>query len=168
MLFELTTLVVIDTDCNYQTITATTVLCSHSNKRKTCINLLIGIQILLTYAILVRTLLPIFRWNVRMWTRYIFHNWQLRRYYKILSLIFFWSILPFRSTCAPPPLVFSGVRVTRCLVLCVCFVHRCLSFCPFSFGHFVARSVLRLTDSDYPFGIFKLFLDLIRPEKNRY
>ena len=26
------------------------------------------------------------------------------------------------------PPVFSGVRVTRSLVLCVCFVHRCLSF----------------------------------------
>jgi hypothetical protein len=32
---------------------------------------------------------------------------------------------------------FSGVRVTRYLVLCVCFVDRCLSFCPFSFGHCV-------------------------------
>jgi hypothetical protein len=51
---------------------------------------------------------------------------------------------------------FSGVRVTLSLVLCVCFVDRCLSFCPFSFGQL---SVLRQsTDSDYPFGIFKLFL----------
>jgi hypothetical protein len=33
------------------------------------------------------------------------------------------------------PTIFSGVRVTRSLVLCVCFVDRCLSFCPFSFGH---------------------------------
>ena len=31
------------------------------------------------------------------------------------------------------PPVFSGVRVTRSLVLCVCFVDRCLSFCPFFF-----------------------------------
>jgi len=31
--------------------------------------------------------------------------------------------------------VFSEVRVTRSLVFCVCFVDRCLSFCPFSFGH---------------------------------
>jgi hypothetical protein len=31
--------------------------------------------------------------------------------------------------------VFSGVRVTRPLVLCVCFVGLCLSICPFSFGH---------------------------------
>jgi hypothetical protein len=33
--------------------------------------------------------------------------------------------------------VFSGVRITRSLVLYVCFVDRCLSFCPFSFGHCV-------------------------------
>ena len=30
--------------------------------------------------------------------------------------------------------IFSGVRVTRYLVLYVCFVDRCLSFCTFSFG----------------------------------
>jgi hypothetical protein len=29
--------------------------------------------------------------------------------------------------------VFSGVRVARSLVVCVCFVDRFLSFCPFSF-----------------------------------
>ena len=33
--------------------------------------------------------------------------------------------------------VFSGVCVTRSLVLCVCFVDRCLSFCTFSFHHCV-------------------------------
>ena len=82
--------------------------------------------------------------------------------------------------------VLSGIRVTRSLVLCVCFVDRCLSFCTFSFGHCVVCSsliygfwlpiwylpsllvlfllvialsgLLRITDSDYPFGIFKLFL----------
>jgi hypothetical protein len=36
--------------------------------------------------------------------------------------------------------VFSGVRVTRSLVLCVGFVDRCLSFCPFSFDHCVVCS----------------------------
>jgi len=38
------------------------------------------------------------------------------------------------------PPVFSGVRVTRSLVLYVCFVDRCLSFCAFSFGHCVVCS----------------------------
>ena len=33
--------------------------------------------------------------------------------------------------------IFSGVRVIRSLVLCVCFVDRCLSFCPFCFGHLI-------------------------------
>ena len=36
--------------------------------------------------------------------------------------------------------VFSGVRVTQSLVLCVCFVDRYLSFCPFSFGNCVVCS----------------------------
>jgi hypothetical protein len=35
------------------------------------------------------------------------------------------------------PPVLRGIRVTRYLVLYVCFVDRCLSFCPFSFGHCV-------------------------------
>jgi len=36
--------------------------------------------------------------------------------------------------------VFSGIRVTRSLVLYVCFVYRCLSFCTFPFGHCVVCS----------------------------
>ena len=40
------------------------------------------------------------------------------------------------------PPVFSGVRVSRSLVLCVCFVDRCLSFCTFSFAHCVVCSSL--------------------------
>ena len=55
------------------------------------------------------------------------------------------------------PPVFSGVRVTRSLVLCVCFVDCCLSFCPFSFGQCFLSVLLRYTDSYYPFCIFKLF-----------
>ena len=35
---------------------------------------------------------------------------------------------------------FSGVRITRSLVLYVCFVDRCLSFCTISFGHRVVCS----------------------------
>jgi hypothetical protein len=38
--------------------------------------------------------------------------------------------------------VFSGVRFTQSLVLCVCFVDHCLSFCTFSFGHCVVCSSL--------------------------
>ena len=38
------------------------------------------------------------------------------------------------------PPVFSGVRVTRSLVLYVCVVDRCSSFCTSSFGHCVVCS----------------------------
>jgi hypothetical protein len=52
--------------------------------------------------------------------------------------------------------VFSGVRVTRSLVLCVCFVDRCWSFCTFSLA-IVLSNLLHFTDSDHPFGIFEPF-----------
>ena len=52
------------------------------------------------------------------------------------------------------PPVFSGVRVTESLVLYVCFVDRCLSFSPLAI---VLSVLLRFMDSDFPFGIFKLF-----------
>ena len=38
------------------------------------------------------------------------------------------------------PLVFSGVPVTRSLVLCIYCVYRCLSFCTVSFCHCVVCS----------------------------
>jgi hypothetical protein len=53
------------------------------------------------------------------------------------------------------PPVFSRVRVTQSLVLYVCFVDRCLSFCTSSFGHCVVCS-----SSIYLFpqcGILELF-----------
>ena len=54
---------------------------------------------------------------------------------------------------------FSGVRVTRSLVLCVCFVDR--SPFVFFFCHCVVCSCVVCSSSIYglyPFGIFKLFL----------
>jgi hypothetical protein len=51
--------------------------------------------------------------------------------------------------------VFSGDRVTQSLVLWVCFVDRCLSFC--TFFAFMLSVLLRYTESDCPFDIFKLF-----------
>ena len=58
------------------------------------------------------------------------------------------------------PPVFSEVRVTRSLVLCVCFVYGCLYFCTCSFIHCVVCSS-SIYGSDYAYGIFKLFLQLI-------
>ena len=56
------------------------------------------------------------------------------------------------------PSVFSGVRVTRSLVLCVCFVDCCLSSCTFSFGHCIVCSSSKY---GFWFDIFKLFLTSI-------
>jgi hypothetical protein len=55
------------------------------------------------------------------------------------------------------PTILSGVRVTWSLLLYVCFVNRCLSFCTFSFGHCAvcSSSIYRFGN---PFGIFKLLL----------
>jgi len=49
------------------------------------------------------------------------------------------ELLPFSEHLSSLP-VFSGVRVTRSLALCVCFVDRFVYFCPFSFGHCVVCS----------------------------
>jgi hypothetical protein len=46
--------------------------------------------------------------------------------------------------------VFSGVCVTRSLVLCVCFVNHCLSFFA------IVLSILRFMDSYYPFRLWHL------------
>jgi hypothetical protein len=53
------------------------------------------------------------------------------------------------------PGVFSGVRVTRSLVLCVCFVDRCLSFCTFYVSHCVVCS------SIYGFWLPLLYLQAL-------
>jgi hypothetical protein len=53
---------------------------------------------------------------------------------------------------------FSEVRVTRSLVLYVCFLDRCLSFCAFFLLAIVLSVLLLFTNYDCPFGIFKLFL----------
>jgi hypothetical protein len=54
--------------------------------------------------------------------------------------------------------IFSGVRVTRFVVLYVCFVDRRLSFCTFIFKPLYCLSFCHFLASDYLFGIFKLFL----------
>jgi hypothetical protein len=68
------------------------------------------------------------------------------------------------------PPVFSGVRVTRSLVLYVCFVDHCLSFCTFSFGHssiyefwllfwYLKNLLIKiLPDSSLEFSCYSIFL----------
>jgi len=65
-------------------------------------------------------------------------------------------------------MIFSGVRVTRSLVLYVCFVYR---FCLFVlFLLVIVLPVLLYTNYDYPFGIFKTLLSVDRhqPTQNHY
>ena len=69
------------------------------------------------------------------WVNIIFyHYWK-----GIIALLLEQELLTPPEHLRSPP-VFSGGRVTRSLVLCVCFVDRCLSFCTFSFGHCVVCS----------------------------
>ena len=51
------------------------------------------------------------------------------------------ELLTLSEHLSSPP-VFSGVRVTRSLVLYVCFVDRCLFFCTFTFVHCIVCSSL--------------------------
>jgi hypothetical protein len=72
-------------------------------------------------------MLPFFVW--RVYVNYLSFggcHWLIR------------SCLPYGAPEFTP--VYSGVRVTQSLALCVCFVDRRLSFCTFSFGHCVVCS----------------------------
>jgi hypothetical protein len=70
-----------------------------------------------------------------------------------------WELLTLPSLLSspPPPPLFNGVRVARPLVFCVMFC-RSLFVLFFIFLATTVLSVLRFTASDYPFGIFKLFI----------
>jgi len=81
-----------------------------------------------------------------------YRKWNLRCSLRPITLL---SLTLPEHMRSPP--VFSGIRVTRSLVLSVCFVD--IVVCPLLLFHLViVLSVLRYTDSDYPFGIFSLFL----------
>ena len=83
------------------------------------------------------------------------YHWVVTRLTRWVPLVE-QELLTLSEHLSSPP-VFSGVRVTRSLVLCVCFVDRCLYLCTF-FLAIVLYVLLPYIDSDYPFGIFKLFL----------
>jgi hypothetical protein len=61
------------------------------------------------------------------------------------------ELIPVRNHMSSPP-VFSGVHITRSLVLCVCF-SRSLIVLFVLFLLAIVFSVLRYMDSDYPFGL---------------
>jgi hypothetical protein len=66
-----------------------------------------------------------------------FCDYRLVWYIRVLLIEQELPTLPEHLSSSP---VLNGVRVTRSLVSCVCFVNRCLSFCTFYFGHCVVCS----------------------------
>ena len=73
------------------------------------------------------------------------HSWLLARITRRVPLVG-QKLLTLPEHMSSPP-VFSVVRVTRSLVLCVCFADRCLSFCTFFLLVIVLSVLLRCTDS---------------------
>jgi len=73
---------------------------------------------------------------------YFSHSWLITGFVSKLTrrVPLVWAGTAYHSRAPTFTPVFSGVRVTRSLVLYVCFVESCLSFCPFSFGHCVVSS----------------------------
>jgi hypothetical protein len=57
--------------------------------------------------------------------------------------------------------VLNVVHGIRSLALYVCLTDRCLSFCAFFFLAIMLSVLLRYTNSDYSFGIFKLFIQIL-------
>jgi hypothetical protein len=94
-----------------------------------------------------------------IWHRSFLHSWTITgfviRLTRRVPLVEQEQLTFLEHTCSVP--VFSGICVTRSLVLCVCFVDHCLSFCPFlplccpSFD-------LRILITPSGFDILKLFL----------
>ena len=88
----------------------------------------------------LETVLKAFKSNIDNKNIFCFpHSWLITGF--VISLIRWVSLveqelLTLSEHLSSSP-VFSGVRVTRSLVLCVCFADRCLPFCPFSFDHCV-------------------------------
>jgi hypothetical protein len=64
--------------------------------------------------------------------------------------------------------VFSGVTVTQSLVFCLALCQRVFDFFSFFFLAFVLCVLIRITVSDYPHGIFKLYFRLILIYYNDY
>ena len=84
-----------------------------------------------------------------LWNTNHTHNWKCEKWEQVIKLqiINFWIWPP----------VFCGICITRSLVKCVVFYRSLFTTVSFFLLSFVL-AVLRFSDSDYPLGIFKLFL----------
>jgi hypothetical protein len=86
-------------------------------------------------------------WNIVSSERYIITGFVSRLTRRVPLVDQELLTLPEHLSSSP---VFSGVLVTRSLLLYVCYVDRCLPFCTFSFGHGVICS----------FSIYRFWLPL--------
>jgi hypothetical protein len=91
-------------------------------------------------------------------SRFFPHSWLVTRFVTRLTRrvpLVEQELLTLPENLSSPPVI-CGIRVTRSLVLCVCFVDRCLSFCAFSFGHCVVCS-----SSIYSFWLLLWYLQTL-------
>ena len=104
-----------------------------------------------------------FHIQLLFWLAYSLQVWEIMTFILVYDqLLQVWDIMTFilvynqlLQKIYKYTLVF---RVTWSLVLCVCLVDCCLSFCTFSFGHCLVYSSYIYGFWLPPFGIFKLFL----------
>jgi hypothetical protein len=80
-------------------------------------------------------ILLIYFWCTSIFKEANFHGYHLFRVPRLVPLME-QELLTLLEYLSSPP-VFSWIRVTRSLVLYVCFVDYCLSICTFSFRHCV-------------------------------
>ena len=91
-----------------------------------------------------------------------FDNHSYSHQFSLNGLLWSQNFLPLRSTWVHPVFV-CRVRITRSLVLWVCFAGRCLSFCTFSWGHCVVCSW-----SIYGFWLPLWHLQILLPRSESY
>jgi len=87
------------------------------------------------------------------------HSWLITRVTRRVSLVE--QGLPTLPGHLSSPPVISGVRVARSLVFCLMFCRLWLVLLSFFCWSLCCLFCYGVTDSDYPFGIFKLFLSVV-------
>jgi hypothetical protein len=94
-----------------------------------------------TVATIDRYGISVSKWNIFL---YFPHSWLINGFVTRLTrrVPLVEKELPTLPGHLSSPPVFSGVRVTWSLMLCVCFVDRCLSFCSYSFSGYYEDMVV--------------------------
>jgi hypothetical protein len=96
----------------------------------------------ISLSISATTCLKLFLFSINNWQLCMANSWLITGFVTRLTRrvpLAKQELLILQEHPSSPP-VFIVVRVTRSLVLCVCYVDRCLAFYTFSFGHCVVCS----------------------------